>query len=92
MEWSVGGLLIREEIRLRYMAEKRLTTTRSISLERKDRLEMGRYELHASGSRVGFFSNGKTRALNVKPSINFWFTGLAYSMVSVQINVDLFID
>ena len=30
---------------------------------RKDRLEMGRYELHASGSRVGFFSNGRTRAL-----------------------------
>jgi len=33
--------------------------TRSISFEINDRLEMGRYELHMSGSKVGFLSSGK---------------------------------
>ena len=41
---------------------KRLTTTRSINLETKERLEMGRCELHVCGSIVGFLSGGE-RAL-----------------------------
>jgi len=41
---------------------KRLTTTRSVNLEMKERLEMGRYELHVSGSIVNFLSRGRTCA------------------------------
>ena len=41
---------------------KRLTTTRSSSLEINERFEIGRYELHVSGSSVGFFIRGRTSA------------------------------
>jgi len=41
---------------------KRLTTTRSSSSEMNERFEIGRYELHVSGSSVDFFIKGRTRA------------------------------
>jgi len=39
-----------------------LAATRSINLDRKLRLEMGRYELRLPGSNVDFFSLGRTTA------------------------------
>jgi hypothetical protein len=43
------------------MEVNRRTTTRSIILEVKERLEIGRYELKESGLRVDFLRRGKTR-------------------------------
>jgi len=61
MKWSVDGLLIRENIRLRYMGGE--APDNNAFNQSGDEGQMGRYELHVSGLKVVFLSNGKTRAL-----------------------------
>ena len=55
LNWEKGWTLI-------HTALRSLTATRSINLEIKERLEIGRHELHLFGSVVDFFNRGKTWA------------------------------
>jgi len=47
---------------MRHSVEESDATTRSVSLETNDRLEIKRCEMQMSGSTVGFSSRGRTHA------------------------------